>query len=311
MWATGLPTGSHSKKFYPEVYRFRKLSYFLHLHHAAVQDFLFRHLLPVNIFNCHAFNHEVNIRKLSSPPLRMTASKKTKHKKSRLPLVLSILLFAAIIGSYFIFPQVREFLSEAWNTLTSEDEEKISAWVSDLGFWGPLFVIITMSLQMFLLVIPSPLLIIISVLAYGPVIGSVLSVAAVGVASTLGYFIGKYLGEAFISRLIGEKKEKKMTDVVNRYGYWAVFITRLTPVLSNDAISFASGVLRMGYWKFLGATLAGITPLTILIAYFGETNDRLKWGLFWVSLISLIVLAAYIIYDRKKRAKHATRESRD
>jgi uncharacterized membrane protein YdjX (TVP38/TMEM64 family) len=240
----------------------------------------------------------------------MSKPEKSENKKSRLPLILSIVLFAAIIGSYFLIPEVKNFLREAYRTLTSEDEERISSWVEQLGLWGPGFVIIAMSLQMFLLVIPSPLLIVISVLAYGPVMGSILSIVAVGVASTLGFFIGKYLGEAFITKLIGKKKEKKITEMVNRYGTWAVFITRITPVLSNDAISFASGILRMKYLKFIGATLGGITPLTILIAYFGETNDRLKWGLIWVSLISLVLLVIWIIYDRKRQSgKKAVKEN--
>ena len=236
----------------------------------------------------------------------MSEPEKSENKKSRLPLILSIILFAAVIGSYFLIPDVKNFLQEAYRTLTSEDEERISSWVEQLGLWGPAFIIIAMSLQMFLLVIPSPLLIVISVLAYGPVMGSILSIIAVGIASTLGFFIGKYLGEAFITKLIGKKKEEKITELVDRYGTWAVFITRITPVLSNDAISFASGILQMKFLKFIGATLAGITPLTLLIAYFGETNDRLKWGLFWVSLLSLVFLAIYIIYDRKKQSGKKT-----
>ncbi len=236
----------------------------------------------------------------------MSEPEKSENKKSRLPLILSIILFAAVIGSYFLIPDVKNFLQEAYRTLTSEDEERISSWVEQLGLWGPAFIIIAMSLQMFLLVIPSPLLIVISVLAYGPVMGSILSILAVGIASTLGFFIGKYLGEAFITKLIGKKKEEKITELVDRYGTWAVFITRITPVLSNDAISFASGILQMKFLKFIGATLAGITPLTLLIAYFGETNDRLKWGLFLVSLISLVFLAIYIIYDRKKQSGKKT-----
>jgi uncharacterized membrane protein YdjX (TVP38/TMEM64 family) len=236
----------------------------------------------------------------------MSGSEKSKNKKSRLPLILSFILFAAVIGSYFLIPEVNNFMKEAYQTLTSEDEERISSWVEQLGIWGPAFIVLAMSLQMFLLVIPSPLLIVISVVAYGPVLGSILSIIAVALASTLGFLIGKYLGEAFISKLIGKKKEVKITEMVDRYGTWAVFITRITPLLSNDAISFASGILRMKYLKFLGATLAGITPLTLLIAYFGETNDRLKWGLFWISLISLVLLIAYIIYDRKKLSKRTT-----
>ncbi len=227
-------------------------------------------------------------------------SEDSNSGQSKWPIIISGFIIAAAVLSYFVIPEVNRFMTEAYNVLTSQDEERISTWVDNLGIWGPLFVILAMSLQMFLLVIPSPLLIIISVLAFGPVWGSLLAILAIIIASTIGYFIGKYIGEAFITKMIGDKKEKQLSFYVDRYGVWAVVITRMTPLLSNDAISFVSGILRMSYWKFIAATIAGITPLVVLIAWFGENNDRLRSGLIWTSVVSLVILVAYIIIDRKK-----------
>ena len=228
--------------------------------------------------------------------------------QSKIPLIVSAVIIAGMVASYFIFPEVRNFLQEAWNTLTSDDKQRISRWVDQLGFWGPLFIFLTMTLQMFLLVIPSPLLIVVSVLAYGPLWGSLISIGAIAVASTIGFFIGKYLGQVTIDRLIGHKKEQQLEFYVSRYSAWAVIITRITPLLSNDAISFVAGILRMNYWKFITATLIGITPLTALIAYFGENNQRLRSGLIWISAVSLVIFVAYVIYDRKKNPAN-TKES--
>lgn len=232
-------------------------------------------------------------------------------KQSKTPLIISGLILLGLVTSYFVIPEVNHFLKDSYETLTSENEERISEWVSRLGFWGPFFIILSMTLQMFLLIIPSPLLIVVSILAYGPYLGTLIAISAIMVASTIGFFIGKYLGQVTIDRLIGRKKEKKLEFYVERYGGWAVFITRLTPLLSNDAISFVAGILRMGYWKFIGFTLAGITPLTILIAWFGENNERLKNGLIWISGISFVIFIVYIIYDRKKNPinKKANRQS--
>ena len=78
---------------------------------------------------------------------------------------------------------------------------------------------------------------------------------------------------------------------------------RLSPFLSNDAISFVGGVLKMGYWKFIGATMIGISPLIIFIAYLGGDYERLKTGLIWTSVISLVLFIAFVWWDRTKR-KH-------
>lgn len=197
-------------------------------------------------------------------------------------------------------PQIQNFINEAYEVLTSDDSQRISLWVENLGWWGPIFIVLAMVVQMFLLVIPSPLLMLVAILAYGPIYGTLLSILAIFIASTIGYIIGRMLGEVAVIKLIGEKQEKKLGYYVERYGFWAVIITRLSPALSNDAISFVAGMLRLSYRKFIGATLMGITPLAVLFAWFGESNERLKSGLLWTSVISLIFLVVYIYIDRKK-----------
>jgi uncharacterized membrane protein YdjX (TVP38/TMEM64 family) len=221
-------------------------------------------------------------------------------KQNKWPLLISLGIVATLVLLYFAVPDVKNFFKEAFNILTSGNNQHISSWVGELGFWGPFFIILAMVVQMFLIVIPSPLLMLVSVLAYGPWLGTLISVSAIFTASSVGYFIGRYLGEFAIVHIIGNKKEKQIEFYVEKYGFWAVIITRLAPFLSNDAISFVGGILRMGYLKFIGATLAGILPLAALIGYLGENWERLKTGLIWVSAISIVLFAGYVIYDRKK-----------
>ena len=221
--------------------------------------------------------------------------------KSKLPLYISIALVFGIVTSYFLIPEVKEFLDEAWSVLTSDDEERVQIWVSGFGWLGPIVLVLAMIAQMFLLVVPSILLMVVSVLAYGPIWGSVIIIASVYAASTVGYFIGSYFGDTIVKRIIGKKSEKKVASFLDDYGFWAVIVTRLNPFLSNDAISFVGGLLRMGYWKFMGATLVGIAPLTAFIAIFGKSIDELKMGLLWGSVISLLAFGAYIWLDKKHK----------
>mgnify|MGYP003640706003 FL=1 len=221
--------------------------------------------------------------------------------KSKLPLYISIALVLGIVTSYFLIPEVKEFLDEAWSVLTSDDEERVQKWVSGFGWLGPIVLVLAMIAQMFLLVVPSILLMVVSVLAYGPIWGSVIIIASVYAASTVGYFIGSYFGDTIVKRIIGKKSEKKVASFLDDYGFWAVIVTRLNPFLSNDAISFVGGLLRMGYWKFMGATLVGIAPLTAFIAIFGKSIDELKMGLLWGSVISLLAFGAYIWWDKKHK----------
>src|SRR5690606_32019540 len=142
---------------------------------------------------------------------------------------------------------------------------------------------------------------VVSILAYGPVWGSLIVLVAVIAASSTGYFIGRYFGPVIVEKLIGKKSEKKISGFIEDYGFWAVVITRFNPFLSNGAISFVGGVLKMGYWKFIGATLVGIIPLIVYIAIVGKSTDSLKSGLLWGSLVSLVIFIGYVYWDKKRR----------
>lgn len=221
--------------------------------------------------------------------------------KSKVPLYVSIGILAAVVSSYFFIPDVKEFLDTAWDVLTSDDEARIKAWVDGFGWYGPFIIVIAMVVQMFLLVIPTILLMVVSILAYGPVWGGLIILTAVFSASSVGYVIGRYLGKLAVMKLIGQTTARKMTSFIEDYGFWAIVVTRINPFLSNDAISFVAGILRMGYWRFVAATLVGITPLIIYIAIIGQDTEQLQWGLLWGSVISLVLFLLYVWWDKRRR----------
>lgn len=231
----------------------------------------------------------------------MDKNNKSSVKQSKAPLFLSVLVITGIILAYFFIPEFQGFLIEAWKVLSSNDEERIKTWVDQFGWMGPLVIILAMTLQMFLLVLPSLGLMVVSILAYGPVWGSLIVLVSIFTASSVGYAVGRYLGPVIVKKLIGNKTEKKIGNFLDDYGFWAVIITRLNPILSNDAISFVAGILKMNYWRFIGATMVGISPLILFIAVLGETTDSLKTGLLWGSGISLILFIGYVWWDRTRR----------
>lgn len=225
----------------------------------------------------------------------------TSVKKSKAPLYISVGIIALVLLSYYFIPEVQKFLNTGWSVMTSEDEAKIQQWVGQFGWFGPLVLIVAMVIQMFLIVIPTPVLMVVSIVAYGPLLGSLILFAAIFLASSIGYFIGRYFGPVIVEKLIGPRSQKKISSFIEDYGFWTVIIIRLSPFLSNDAVSFVGGVLKMGYWKFIGATMIGIFPLIIFIAYLGGDYDRLKTGLIWTSIISLLLFIVFVWWDKTKR----------
>lgn len=226
-----------------------------------------------------------------------------KVRSSKLPLIFSILIIASLFACYFFWPAFQAFVNEAYTVLSGNDEKKISAWVSQFGAWGPVLIFVAMVAQMFLFVIPSVVVMLVTILAYGPLWGSVITVTGILLVSSLGYAIGASLGPVTVGKLVGSSTQKKIGYYMQQYGVWAVIIARINPLFSNDTTSFVAGLLKMGYGRFIAGTFSGILPLTIGIAILGENFDQLKTALVWVSVFSVVALAVYIVLDKKRKNK--------
>ena len=226
-----------------------------------------------------------------------------EQKTSFIPLIISGVLLITILTAYFFIPEVRDFMKQAYAVLTSDDTERTQNWVATFGLWGPIVLIVAMVLQLFLMVIPSVIIMVIAVLAYGPWLGSLITIIGIFCSASVGYLVGDYLGDVGVEKLIGEKALNKIESFFKAYGLWTVIVFRASPFLSNDAISFVGGFVEMTYKRFIIATLLGSSPLLILVAVFGQSIDQLKPGLIVASIVSLIGLGVYIYMDKRKTKK--------
>jgi uncharacterized membrane protein YdjX (TVP38/TMEM64 family) len=230
----------------------------------------------------------------------MQESDKENRSKSKWPLFFSLGLVIASFLLFFTVPAVEEFVTEAYEVLSSGDEARISDWVDQFGWAGPIVLILAMTAQMAVLVVPTPLVMVVSVLAYGPLAGSGIILAGIFIASSIAYALGWALGGPLVENFLGSKSKEKIKGFLKDYGFWAVMVVRFSPFLSNDAISLVAGMMKMGYWRFIGATMLGILPLTVLIAYFQET-ESLRPGLIWIGAISIAGFIGYVWWDKKRK----------
>lgn len=227
-------------------------------------------------------------------------------RASKAPLFISIGLLAVLVGCYFLIPSFQKGIDEAYNVVTSEDPASVRSWVERFGLLGPVLLVLLMVVQMFLFVIPNILVMMVAITCYGPVWGSLISLAGVFASSSFGYMIGRYLGRATVSRFIGPKTQIRISSFIKDYGVPAIAITRLSS-LSNDSLSFVTGMLKMNYTKYILATLSGITPLIVLLALYGR-NGKIEKALIWIAAFSVVTLIAYIFIDKKRKKKKLKRQ---
>lgn len=223
------------------------------------------------------------------------------EKQSSLPIIMSLSIAGILVVAYSTIPSFHDFIQEGFDVLTSEDAERIKIWVSQFGFWGPVVLIISMVVQMFMFIVPNILLIVISILSYGPVWGSLIAWIGIFFSSTLGYVIGSKLSQVTIKRFVSGRTQRILSEFIRDYGMTAIVVIRLS-TFSNDGLSIVAGLLKMSYGKFIMATLIGITPLITILALFGKSG-KIQRGLLWVGVILIICLVLYIIIDKRRKRK--------
>jgi len=86
---------------------------------------------------------------------------------------------------------------------------------------------------------------------------------------SVGYFLGKTLGEPVAKKFIKDKYYQKGEELFNKYGIYAVLIGALTPV-PYKVICWMAGIFEMNFTKFLIASFIGRFPRFFAVAILGQ-----------------------------------------
>lgn len=217
--------------------------------------------------------------------------------------LISGFLILGLVGAYFQVPAFQDFVDEAWSIIWNEDHEEIQEYFKRFGLWGPLAIVVFIVLQMFLLVFPTWIPIIVAVLAYGFWPGVLINLIGIGISSFIGYRIGDKLEDKVFRGFMSNQKMEKMRFWIHHYGFWTVVLFRISPLLSTDSISFLAGIFEMDFKRFIAATYVGMIPLTIAVGYFASDFERLEDGLFWIGGAGIVLYGLYVYLDYSRRKK--------
>lgn len=225
--------------------------------------------------------------------------------------VLAVLLLAAFGLSYLLLDVVREETNQAVGVLASGDAEILRDYILSYGAWAPVVSAGLMVLQALLAFLPSFILAFANGLAFGVFWGGMLSLTSAALAAAISFGIAHALGRAPIEVLVGKRSLGAADKWFARYGVYAVFVARLIPIVSFDAISYAAGLTRMGFFRFLLATVVGMAPATFVYSYLGEQAPQymnlllVAFGL--VIAIGLVVALTRRAKDRKNSRRRPPR----
>ena len=215
---------------------------------------------------------------------------------------VTLLLLGALGTAYLFSGDFRGEVNRAVGVLASGDASALRDYILSYGVWAPVVSTALMVLQALAAFVPSFLLGIANGLAFGAMWGGLLSIASAVLAAAISFGIARVVGRAPVEALVGNRSLGTADGWFARYGAYAVLAARLIPVISFDAISYAAGLTRMKFWRFLLATTIGMTPASFAYAYLGEQapgNVNLLLAVFGVVVTGVVVLAVV----RRRRGK--------
>jgi uncharacterized membrane protein YdjX (TVP38/TMEM64 family) len=160
------------------------------------------------------------------------------------------------------------FIAALWSWLptTEWDIDAISAWMAPhrhVWYALPLVVLAFIGLTP----VPVMLLIAATGIAFGPVLGPIYAMAGCLASGSVGFAIGRWLGQRRVEALGGERVAR-VTRTLKRNGTLAVFFLRKIPlpfVLANIVV----GASTVRFQDFLLGTLLGMGAIVIALAGFG------------------------------------------
>ncbi|MHC4110209.1 MAG: TVP38/TMEM64 family protein [Planctomycetota bacterium] len=224
-------------------------------------------------------------------------------------IMLVIIILGLIMGTIFL--PVKEWLV------------KILEWTGQLGFWGPVFVIVIYIVAC-ILFLPGSVL----TLGTGFVFKLFKGTIAVSIGSTLGacaaFWIGRTFARGWITGKVAEnEKFAAIDDAVGRQGFKIVFLTRLSPIFPFNMLNYAFGLTNVSFGKYALASWIGMLPGTIMYIYFGATlrsladaaTGNVETGtagkiFFWFGLAATIVVTLFVTSLARKALKQAVPEKR-
>lgn len=195
-----------------------------------------------------------------------------------------------------------------WIPVTSVDPGEISAWVEPHRHaWYALPAVMCAFIALGL--VPVLLLITLTGIAFGPVLGPIYAMAGCLASASIGFGIGRWLGLDRVARLGGERVTN-MTRALKRNGTLAVFFARKVPapfLLANIVI----GASTVRYKDFILGTVLGMGAIVIALAGFGYQltqalrNPSPRAALTAAVLVGVPLTLAWFINRALRRARPA------
>ncbi len=188
--------------------------------------------------------------------------------------------------------------------------DDLRAWILELGAWGPVVFIALYAIAV-VAAVPASVL----TIAAGAMFGSVIGVASVSVASTLGaalaFAVARWFARDSVTRWLGGKERfAKLDRMTAEHGAIMVAITRLVPIFPFTLLNYGFGLTGVRFGTYVLWSWLCMLPGTVLYVVGadavtkGLAEGRVPWSL--VGVVVIVAAGLTLVVRRARRSLQNT-----
>lgn len=223
-------------------------------------------------------------------PMRVPAGPPGRTSSWLLNVIRLVILVALVGGSAYLMFAHREWFA---------DPKLVKTEVVSWGVWGPIIYMVLYAIGPSFLV-PGAVMTIAGGLAFGVFWGSLWSLVGADVGAVVAFAAGRFLGRAFVERMLGPRFER-MLNRLARNGFYLTLYLRIVPVIPYNAFNLLAGASPITFRDYFWASMFGMIPGTILFALLGDALWHPTSPRFFVAA-GLIALC-FILGELYRRSK--------
>ncbi|MGM0577382.1 MAG: TVP38/TMEM64 family protein [Myxococcota bacterium] len=181
-----------------------------------------------------------------------------------------------------------------WAVMHRDDVavSSLEGWLTGLGPWAaPTFVLAyAVGTIAFL---PGSVMTLAGGAVFGPVQGTLLSLAGATAGATAAFLVARFLGGEWVARRLGGRSERIVRGI-ERDGWRFVAFVRLVPLFPFNVVNYGLGLTKIGLVPYVVATALCMIPGAAGYAFMGHAGREAAEGTqtaLQAALIGLALLA--------------------
>ena len=182
--------------------------------------------------------------------------------------------------------------------------ERLNAWLAGLGIWGPVAIVLLELVQTLAGPVPGTAIEAASGFLFGPWWGTLYAMAGIVAGALIAFFLARRFGRPLLERFLPPQDIQRLDDLLEHGGSLMFFLLWLLPLVPDDLVCLAAGLMGMSTRRFLVLMGLGRLPGIFFSVWLGATATRLSPA-WWLAALVLLALLAVAVWRWGARLQSA------